>query len=345
MTTDLGSRRVRTHQPTTSETTHPHPLDRTASRRQVASAGAALGALLGLSAAIPRTSAQDTTPDAIAGPITTATDKLMALGFPSFDVTVGESGVTGPTEVTEGWYLVGVTGEAPYIAYFDFMRIPDGLDEETATALALDAGRNDIAQPDWVYAGGTNSFTAGEPAHFATYLTAGDYHMAASYYLPEQGSEEILKLVPLTVSAAEGTPVATPAAPATDVRLEETDDLTYIVTPDVVPLGDTLWEVVNTGQHMAHHVVMSKYPDGTTAEAIIADFETLYSGTPPAGEPLVARAIPIAYAALQSGGITTLIEMNLTEPGDGYAVVCFIMDPVTMRPHVLDGMVTVFSVG
>ena len=322
-----------------------HLAETTVNRRQVLTAGAALGALLSLSAARSRASAQTDPPETIAA----ASDRLQALGLPEITVTVGESGVTAPSEIEEGWHLVSVTAEAPYIAYFDFMQYPDGLDDETALAQALDAGRNDLAQLDWVYAGGTNSFTPGEPALFATYLAPGDYHMAASYYLPEQGSEEIMKLVPLTVTpAGSGTPGAAPAgtpaaASVADVRLEMTDDFRYLVGPDPVPAGDTLWEIVNTGEHHSHHVVMSKYPDGTTAQDIVADFTSLYSGTPPAGEPLVAQAIPIGYAALQSGGITTLIELDLA-PGQSYAVVCFIIDPATGRPHFLDGMVTVFDV-
>ena len=315
----------------------------TINRRQFLAAGAALGALLSLPTAFARASAQTIPLDTIAS----ATARLLDLGLPQITVTVGESGVTAPSAVTEGWYLVSVTAEAPYIAYFDFMQYPEGLDDEIALAQALDAGRNDLAQPGWVYAGGTNSFTPGEPALFATYLAAGDYHMAASYYLPEQGSEEIMKLVPLTVTAAgtgTGTPEGTPAVnPVVDVRLEMTDDMQYIVSPDPVPAGDTLWEIVNTGMHHAHHVVMSKYPDGTTAEDIVADFTSLYSGTPPAGEPLVAQALPIGYAALQSGGISTLIELDLPV-GQSYAVVCFIINPETGTPHFLDGMVTVFDV-
>lgn len=319
-----------------------HAVERLAlNRRQFLTAGAALGALISLPSAFARASAQSEALETIAS----ATAKLLDLGLPQITVTVGESGVTAPSTVTEGWYLVSVTAEAPYIAYFDFMQYPEGLDDETARARALDAGRNDLTQPDWVYAGGTNSFTPGEPALFATYLAAGDYHMAASYYLPEQGSEEIMKLVPLTVTPAGiGTPEGTPAAsPVADVRLEMTDAMRYIVSPDPVPAGDMLWEIVNTGTHHAYHVVMSKYPDGTTAEDIIADLSSLASGTPPAGEPLIARALPIGYAALQSGGISTLIELDLVA-GQSYAVVCYIINPETGAPYFLDGMVTVFDV-
>jgi len=121
-----------------------------------------------------------------------------------------------------------------------------------------------------------------------------------------------------------------------------TDDLTYIVTPDPVPTGPQLWEVTNTGTHHSHHVILNRIPDDVTAADIVADFGSLFSGTPPAGEPLVAQFTYVGYVALQSGGYTTWNAFNLA-PGT-YAVICFIIDPATGEPHVLNGMVTTFTV-
>jgi hypothetical protein len=142
----------------------------------------------------------------------------------------------------------------------------------------------------------------------------------------------------------DATPVADGAADAVDagIVLEMTDDLEYIVTPDTVPAGPQIWEFSNTGMHSAHHVVMFRVPDGTTSEQIVTEFSAMMSGTPPAGEPLMAQIAWVGYAALQSGGQTTWAEFNL-DPAT-YAVICFIIDPVTGRPHVLDGMATVFGV-
>ena len=227
-----------------------------------------------------------------------------------------------------------------YAAYVDFMQPPAGLTEEEATELALAAAREDLAQEGWVYAGGNNTF--GEPVSFIVDLAPGEYRIAASYYT--QGAEdEVMRLLPLTVTAS-ATPAATPAAaePPATVILEETDDLRYLVTPDPVPAGPQVWKIANTGTQPPHHVVMSRVPDGLTADQIVAEFSSLFSGTPPAGEPLVAQFVWVGYAALQSGGQTTWIELDLT-PGT-YAVVCFIVDPHTDRPHVLDGMATVFIV-
>ncbi len=324
--------------------------DRSISRRDAIVAALSLGALAGAAVVVPRASAQEATPDdatpesATAGYLSTASyERLLGLGLPMIEITIGEAGVDAPSQLNAGWNLIGILGEAPYVAYFDIVQFPAGIDEATALQKAEDAGSNDIIDMDWFFAGGTNTNDPGVMHYFAIDLAPGDYHMAASYYLPEQGSEESFRLIPLTVvdDGSAATPVPAPTA---DVRLEMNDDLRYIVTPDPVPAGDLLWEVVNTGHHMSHHSVIFRFPDGTTADQIIAEFTSMMSGTPPAGEPLIAQAMPVGYAALQSGGTSTMIELNITEPGDGYAIICFIMDSVLMRPHLLDGMVTTFTV-
>ncbi len=280
------------------------------------------------------------------------------LGYPEIEIEVSPEGVKAPSTLTAGYYLVTISAPDPYVAYVDFMQPPAGLDEETATELALAAAREDLAQEDWVYAGGNNTFDVGEPVSFIIQLAPGEYQIAASYYLPEQGSEEIMRLSPLTVTAAAGaTPGATPAAtpdvatpagtlvtdaPPAGVTLEMTDDLRFIVTPDPVPAGPQIWEITNTGEDVASHVVMVRIPEEITADRIISDFTSLIAGTPPAGEPVFAQFTFVGYAALQSGSQTTWVEFDL-EPAT-YAVISYIFDPTTGRPHVIDGMVTVFTV-
>ncbi len=141
-------------------------------------------------------------------------------------------------------HLVLLSSESDYAGYMDIVQPPAGLDEKTATELALAAGRDDLAQPGWIYVGGTNTFEKGVPVRFAVYLKPGAYSIAASYYT--ETSEEIMTLVPLTVTGTAtpvvASPVASPAAtpvasnaPTVDVRLEMTDNFKYIVSP--VPAG------------------------------------------------------------------------------------------------------------
>jgi hypothetical protein len=276
-------------------------------------------------------------------------EKLRDLGYPVVQIHVGPDGVEAPSTLEEGYYLIEFSSEGEYSGYLDFMVPPPGLSQDEATELALAAARDDLVQPGWRYFGGANTFEVGVPVVFAIYLAPGEYQVAASYYLPND-DEEIMTLVPLTVTAsatpvAGGTPQASPVAagaPMADVTLEMTDDLQYIVTPDPVPVGPQVWEIVNTGEIQPHHVVMWRVPDGTTADAIIAEFSGLMMGTPPAEDALMPYMQGVGYAALQSGGATTWYEFDLA-PGT-YAVICFIIDPETQMPHLMNGMVTVFEV-
>jgi hypothetical protein len=267
---------------------------------------------------------------------------IRELTYPEVTVEVGPEGVVAPAELPAGLHLITLVPRERPIAYVNIMQPPPGLSEEEATQLAFDAAANDIVQPDWVYLGGTNNFNLGESVSFLIDLPPGEFQWAGSSY-SEGGEDEIMHLTPLTVTAADATPAADPAlaAPEAGVVLEMTDDLDYIVTPDPVPAGPQIWELTNTGMHSAHHVVMFRVPDGTTSEQIVGEFSSMMSGTPPAGEPLMAQFTGVAYAALQSGGQTTWAEFDL-DPAT-YAVICFIFDPATGRPHVVDGMATVFT--
>ena len=269
-----------------------------------------------------------------------STEIMSTLGYPELTVEVGPDGVNAPESVEAGLHLVTLSSPEPYVAYLDIVETPEGLSNDELVFQALEAGRNDMPQEGWTYLGGTNTDNPGGTVGFIIDLEPGDYHLAASYYEPYADSEA-MSVVPFTVTEAEATPDAVAEPPAT-VNLEETDDLQYIVTPETLESGPQLWKIENTGTEMAHHVVMMRVPDGATAPEIITEFNGMMAGTPPAGDSIFAQGIWVGYAALQSGGQTVWSEFNL-KPGT-YAVVCFIMDHETGRPHAADGMVTVFTV-
>lgn len=265
---------------------------------------------------------------------------MSTLGYPAMSVDVGPDGVNAPAIVDAGMHLVTLSSPDPYVAYLDIVKTPEGLGEKVLVAQALEAGRNDMPQEGWTYLGGTNTDNPGGAVTFLIDLEPGQYHLAASYYEPNADSEA-MSVVPLTVTGSDATPATSMEPPAT-VNLEETDDLTYILTPESLNSGPQLWKIENTGAEMAHHVVMVRVPEGVTAPEIVSEFNGMMAGTPPAGDSIFAQAIWVGYAALQSGGQAVWSEFDL-DPGT-YAVVCFILDHETGRPHAADGMVTVFTV-
>lgn len=269
-----------------------------------------------------------------------STEMMSTLGYPEVTVDVGPGGVNAPESVDAGPHLVTLSSPEPYVAYLDIVETPEGLSNDELVSQALEAGRNDMPQEGWTYLGGTNTDNPGGKVSFIIDLEPGDYHLAASYYEPYAESEA-MSVVPFTVTESETTPAAAAELPAT-VNLEETDDLRYILTPETLESGPQIWKIENTGAEMAHHVVMMRVPDGAAAPEIITEFNSTMAGTPPAGDSVFAQGIWVGYAALQSGGQTVWSEFDL-EPAT-YAVICFIMDHETGRPHAADGMVTVFTV-
>jgi hypothetical protein len=285
-------------------------------------------------------------------------EKLRELGYPTVQIQVGPDGIEAPSTLEAGYYLIELSATTEYWAWMNITIPPDGLDRETAIEQALMAGSGDTVLPGWTFLGGTNTFSVGVPTLFAMELQPGEYSIAASYYVPDFMSEtgeaeEIMDLAPLTVTAsatpvAAGTPQASPVgagAPQADVVMEMTDDLEFIVTPDPLPAGPQLWELTNTGTHHHHHMVMYGVPEGTTADDIIDGYLPLFEGEEPAEDSIINAMVPMGYAALQSGGATTWNEFDL-EPGT-YVLLCFISDtgdPEDWRPHLLDGMVTIFEV-
>lgn len=268
---------------------------------------------------------------------------ISTYGYPEVTVTVGPDGIDAPSTLEAGYYHISLVAEGEKnVGYLNIAQPPAGLSEQEEIDQMLEAGRNDMAQPGWTYLGGTNNGAPGEPVSFVVELKPGEYKIAASYYEP-YGDEEIMKLAPLTVTAA-ATPAAQTAPKAT-VRLEQTDQLQYIVTPGEIPTGPQVWEITNTGEVQSHHVVMMRVPDGATAADITGAFEQMMMADPATPTPppaLMEQMTWVGYAAMQSGGTTTYAEFDL-KPGT-YAVICFIFDPATQMPHLMNGMVTVFTV-
>jgi hypothetical protein len=268
---------------------------------------------------------------------------LPEAGYPELVVTVGPSGIDAPGTVEAGFYLITLKAENDdQLAYMNIVSPPDGLSDEETTAQLLEAGNGDVVRHGWTFFGGTNSPEPGEDASFAIELQEGEYLIGASHYSDDQqGADEVMLISDLVVTPRVSDDVQT--APEASVTVEMTDDLEYIISPDPIASGPQIWEITNSGVHHSHHMVMVGVPDGTTAEQIIDEAGSLFSGTPPAGPGVFSQFTGGGYAALISGGNTNWFEFDLT-PGT-YALICFIMEDGVYRPHLLDGMVTVFTVG
>lgn len=278
----------------------------------------------------------------------TAARSVRALGLPEVEIVVGPEGLEAPAALPAGHVLFTLVPEGPNLAGLTLLQPPAGMPESEIVANIPAAISEDVALPGWVYAGGVEAMEPGEPESFVVDLQPGEYRLAAAWRDAEaMDAAPSISSAVLTVarpaSGPEATAAAREGAPEAAVRLEMTDDLAYLVAPSPLPAGPQVWEIANTGTLQAHHAVMMRVPDGTTAEQIVEEAGAMMTGAAPSPDGVMAQAAPAGYAGMQTGGITTWAEFDL-EPGT-YAVICFIADPATGHPHVMEGMVSVFTVG
>lgn len=270
-----------------------------------------------------------------------------ALGYPEVEIVVGPDGIEAPAALPAGHVVFTLVPEGPNLAGLTLLRPPAGMPESEIVANIPAAISEDVALPGWVYAGGVEAMEPGEPESFVVDLVPGEYRLATTWRDAEDmEAASAVSSATLTVarpaSGPEATAAAREAAPAATVRLEMTDDLAYLLAPSPLPAGPQVWEIANTGTLQAHHAVLMRVPDGTTAEQVVAESGAMMTGAAPAPDGVFAQAMPAGYAGMQTGGITTWAEFDF-EPGT-YAVICFIADPATGHPHVMEGMVSVFIV-
>jgi hypothetical protein len=138
---------------------------------------------------------------------------LATLGLPEITLRQTPDGTVegAPAEVAAGKYLVSLTSVGEVSSYVNFVQVPTGISEDEATAQVLETAGQDVPHSGYVYGGGSFALED-ETAWFVVELTAGDWQTAISYQAGADG-EEIMQLIPLTVTSGPASPPAsTPAA-------------------------------------------------------------------------------------------------------------------------------------
>ncbi len=267
-------------------------------------------------------------------------ETLSTLGLPEINLRQTPDGTVegAPTEVAAGRYLVSLTSEGEVTSYVDFVQVPAGISEAEATEQVLETARDDVPYEGYVYGGGSFALE-NKTAWFVVDLAPGEWRTAISYQAGEDG-EEIMRLLPLTVT--DGTPSATPVAaeiPAS-VKLELRDEA-FGGPEQPVPAGPQVWEITNVGEQ-PRQVVFWRTEGPVTVEQFQQMMAGLMTGTPVAGAPTFDQFTGVAYAAILSPGKTIWLEPDLT-PGD-YLAVSYVFDPETGEPAFALGMVQPFTV-
>jgi hypothetical protein len=268
---------------------------------------------------------------------------LATLGLPEITLRQMPDGTVegAPAEVPAGRYLVSLTSVGEAAAYVDFVQIPAGIAEDEATAQILETASQDVPHEGYVYGGGSFALE-NETAWFVVELTPGDWRTAISYQAGGDG-EEIMQLIPLTVTAAPASPRASPvvaeAIPAS-VRVQ-LRDVAFSGLEQPIPAGPQIWEIANAGEQ-PRQVVFWRTDGPVTVEQFQQMMAGLMTGTPVAGAPTFDHFTGVAYAAILSPGKTAWLEPDLS-PGT-YLLVSYVFDPETGQPAFALGMVQPFTV-
>jgi hypothetical protein len=253
-----------------------------------------------------------------------------ALDYPELKITATGTEFEMPAEVAAGRYLVTVDNQGEEGVDAQIILAPeDRTVEEVAQAFA-DQNENSAWLYDVTWAGGP-TVLAGKQGQTIVDLTAGDWAIVADGYEPSS----------LTVSAsAPVSPVKVdPDAAATIELLEYGFDG---LTGDIQP-GKQIWKVTNNGDQ-PHFLELIKAPGPVTVDQVL---DLLMSTGDPSATPAPGALDPETIEGV--GGIGTISPgqtgwyITDLEPGT-YVALCFVPDRDSGMPHVMMGMVQVFTV-
>jgi len=267
--------------------------------------------------------------------ISFSSEKIDSYGFPELLVTFNGTEFEVPTEIEASYHVVVLTPSADTAVYVDFMQPAEGLSEDEMVDKALAAAAMDVVEPGWTFGGGSYAMQ-NTPTRFIVRLDPGEWQIAASWQLDEDGAEETMTRNPLTV-AESGVSTSGEMDPEPDVIME-LNDVEFGGLDASVSTGPILFEVRNVGEQ-PRQMVLFRTDRALTSDDYAGWFASMGSGTP---APPPFEMTWVGYAALTSPGFSTWIELDL-EPGT-YTATSWVVDPETGAPALLLGMVQSFEV-
>jgi len=236
-------------------------------------------------------------------------------------------GFAGPDRIPAGVITMQVVNKGQDPHHIQLIKLLQGKTaEDFRAAITADPAR----LPKWIkFVGGPNAILPGSEAVATMNLAEGEYLLIC--LIPNKEGVPHMALgmqKPLSVRGAKPTLVSEPK-PGLRITLA---DFRFTQSQPISAGSHTI-QVMNHGTQ-PHEVVVLKLDPGASAKDFGAAFEPGASGPPP-GKPVGG------VVGLESGGHAFFTARF--EPGR-YGLICFFPDPVTGKPHFMQGMTSEFTV-
>lgn len=236
-------------------------------------------------------------------------------------------GFAGPDRIPAGVTTIHVVNKGQDPHQIQLLKLLQG---KTAADFRAAITGDSVRLPNWIkFVGGPNAILPGDESVATMNLAEGEYLLIC--LIPDKNGVPHMALgmqKPLSVRGAKPTLVSEPKAGLTitlaDYRFTQSQPITA---------GFHTIQVMNHGTQ-PHEVVVLKLDPGASAKDFGAAFEPGASGPPP-GKPVGG------VVGLESG--EHAFFMARFEPGR-YGLICFFPDPITGKPHFMQGMTSEFTV-
>ncbi|MGH7274440.1 MAG: hypothetical protein ACREIQ_08300 [Nitrospiria bacterium] len=246
--------------------------------------------------------------------------------------TAVDYGFSGPDRIPAGMTRVRIVNKGQDLHHILLIKLEEGKTaEDFSDAMKADPSQAETGTPPaWFkYVGGPNAIIPGESGAATINLKEGNYVLTC--IIPDKKGilhVALGMLKPLTVTTATGSLAPEPKAALT------IDTMDFAFMPSKAITAGTHTIRANNKGTQSHEVVVVKLAPGASAKDFGAAFEPGASGPPP-GKPIGG------LSPMEKGGYGFFTSEF--KPGN-YALICFILDPASGKPHFTLGMTLDFTV-
>jgi hypothetical protein len=274
------------------------------------------------------TSPAATSPATTSSAATTAPPTTAAMSAPPETKFVAtEYSYAGPGSVPAGLNAITVQNQGKELHQIQIVQLDAG---KTFDELAAALQSPDAPPPTWAtMVGGPNAAAPGQSATTFADLKPGNYAILCG--IPDaNGKPHFASGMIRPLKVTEST-AASAAAPVADVTV--TGKEFAFGAPDTLTVGKHVVTFNDMGQQ-PHEAVLVKLNPGTTAQDFMAAFAPGAKGPPP--------GMPVGGVAAIAPGTSQTFPVDLV--AGHYALICFVDDPATHKPHGALGMTKEFDV-